>query len=89
MEIDSAPVEIDELRRSVDRLKLEELALKKEKDDASKARLEKLRQDLKVRSAELAELQARWEKERASLNRVGELKERLDSLRVQADRAQR
>jgi ATP-dependent Clp protease ATP-binding subunit ClpB len=89
MEIDSAPVEIDELRRSVDRLKLEELALKKEKDDASKARLQKLRDDLKDKSAELAGLQERWEKERASLNRVGELKEKLDTLRVQADRAQR
>ena len=89
MEIDSAPVEIDELRRSVDRLKLEELALKKEKDDASKARLQKLRDDLKEKGVVLAELQERWERERASLNRVGELKEKLDSLRMQADRAQR
>ncbi len=89
MEIDSAPVEIDELRRSVDRLKLEELALKKEKDDASKARLQKLRDDLKEKSAILDDLQTRWEHERASLNRVGELKEKLDALRMQADRAQR
>ncbi|TFC50725.1 AAA family ATPase [Cryobacterium sp. TMT1-21] len=89
MEIDSAPVEIDELRRSVDRLKLEELALKKEKDDASKARLEKLRTDLAEREVNLKELQARWDKERASLNRVGELKERLDTARIAADRAQR
>ncbi|SMG27509.1 ATP-dependent Clp protease ATP-binding subunit [Agreia pratensis] len=89
MEIDSAPVEIDELRRSVDRLKLEELALKKEKDDASKERLEKLREDLKTRGATLKELQDRWEKERASLNRVGELKEKLDAARMKAERAQR
>ncbi|HEY0258934.1 MAG TPA: AAA family ATPase [Lacisediminihabitans sp.] len=89
MEIDSAPVEIDELRRSVDRLKLEELALKKEKDDASKQRLEKLRADLTAKSEELAGLQARWEKERSALNRVGELKEKLDALRMQAERAQR
>lgn len=89
MEIDSAPVEIDELRRSVDRLKLEELALKKEKDEASKARLEKLREDLARRAAELEELQERWERERASLNRVGELKNRLDALRIAAERAQR
>jgi ATP-dependent Clp protease ATP-binding subunit ClpB len=89
MEIDSAPVEIDELRRSVDRLKLEELALKKEKDDASKARLQKLRDDLKEKSAILADLQARWEQERASLNRVGELKGKLDTLRMEAERAQR
>jgi ATP-dependent Clp protease ATP-binding subunit ClpB len=89
MEIDSAPVEIDELRRSVDRLKLEELALKKEKDDASKERLQKLRDDLKTRGAALDELQQRWERERASLNRVGELKEKLDAARMKAERAQR
>ena len=89
MEIDSAPVEIDELRRSVDRLKLEELALKKEKDDASKERLAKLREDLQVRQGTLAELQARWDKERASLNRIGELKEKLDNARSRAERAQR
>ena len=89
MEIDSSPVEIDELRRSVDRLKLEELALKKEKDDASKARLVKLRSDLSERQANLGELQARWDAERASLNRVGELRERLDTARIESDRAQR
>ncbi|MBG6212705.1 MAG: AAA family ATPase [Cryobacterium sp.] len=89
MEIDSSPVEIDELRRSVDRLKLEELALKKEKDDASKARLVKLRSDLDERQANLKELQARWDAERASLNRVGELRERLDAARIESDRAQR
>ncbi|ONI61049.1 ATP-dependent chaperone ClpB [Leifsonia sp. ALI-44-B] len=89
MEIDSAPVEIDELRRSVDRLKLEELALKKEKDEASKQRLEKLREDLRTREAELLELEARWDRERSQLNRVGELKEKLDAARIKADRAQR
>ena len=89
MEIDSAPVEIDELRRSVDRLKLEELALKKEKDDASKQRLEKLRLDLETRSAELGVLQERWDRERAILNRVGELKTQLDAARMSAEKAQR
>ena len=89
MEIDSAPVEIDELRRSVDRLKLEELALKKEKDDASKQRLEKLQEDLSEKQAKLNELNARWEKERSELNKIGDLKTKLDSLRIQADRAQR
>ena len=89
MEIDSAPVEIDELRRSVDRLKLEELALKREKDDASRARLEKLRADLEHRESKLKGLQARWERERADLNRVGNLKEKVDALRMRAERAQR
>jgi ATP-dependent Clp protease ATP-binding subunit ClpB len=89
MEIDSAPVEIDELKRSVDRLKLEELALQKEKDAASKDRLEKLREDLKGRNDKLQELSKRWEAERAELNRVGELKTKLDAIRIEADRAQR
>ncbi|WP_296630918.1 AAA family ATPase [Rhodoluna sp.] len=89
MEIDSAPVEIDELRRAVDRLKLEELALKKEKDQASKERLEKLREDLAEKSERLAALNDRWAKERAELNKVGELKTKLDGLRIAAERAQR
>ena len=89
MEIDSAPLEIDELRRHVDRLKLEELALKKEKDAAAKERLAALRETLKVEQGKLDELQARWERERASLNAVGELKTRLDQARIEAERAQR
>ncbi|MFJ9344372.1 ATP-dependent chaperone ClpB [Streptomyces sp. NPDC101733] len=89
MEIDSSPVEIDELQRSVDRLRMEELALKNESDAASRERLDKLRKDLADREEELRGLTARWEKEKQSLNRVGELKERLDDLRGQAERAQR
>jgi ATP-dependent Clp protease ATP-binding subunit ClpB len=89
MEIDSAPLEIDELRRHVDRLKLEELALKKEKDAASKERLATLRDTLAKEQAQLDGLQARWERERASLNRVGDLKTKLDAARMQAERAQR
>ncbi|MGL3150252.1 ATP-dependent Clp protease ATP-binding subunit [Microbacterium sp. A82] len=89
MEIDSAPVEIDELRRYVDRLKLEDLALKKEKDDASKERLAALREDLAGQQTRLSELQERWERERASLNRVGDLKTKLDAARGDAERAKR
>ncbi|GGR83653.1 chaperone protein ClpB [Streptomyces aureoverticillatus] len=89
MEIDSSPVEIDELQRAVDRLRMEELALSKETDPASKERLEKLRRDLADKEEELRGLTARWEKEKQSLNRVGELKEKLDELRGQAERAQR
>ena len=89
MEIDSAPVEIDELRRQVDRLKLEEMALKKEKDEASKDRLEKLREDLAAKTEKLEGLNERWARERAELNKVGELKTKLDGLRIEADRAQR
>ena len=89
MEIDSAPLEIDELRRHVDRLKLEELALKKEKDAAAKERLAALRATMAEQQEKLDELQARWETERASLNRVGDLKNKLDGARIQAERAQR
>ncbi|WP_282697085.1 ATP-dependent chaperone ClpB [Streptomyces sp. CC208A] len=89
MEIDSSPVEIDELQRAVDRLRMEELALAKETDPASVQRLEKLRRDLADREEELRGLTARWEKEKQSLNRVGELKERLDETRGRAERAQR
>jgi ATP-dependent Clp protease ATP-binding subunit ClpB len=89
MEIDSRPIEIDELQRAVDRLKMEELALAKESDPASVSRLETLRRDLADRSEELASLMTRWDREKAGLNRVGELKKRLDDLRSQLERAQR
>ncbi|MEU2346254.1 ATP-dependent chaperone ClpB [Streptomyces sp. NPDC013082] len=89
MEIDSSPLEIDELQRSVDRLHMEELALRNETDQGSKQRLEKIRRDLADKEEELRGLTARWEKEKQGLNRVGELKERLDELRGQAERAQR
>jgi ATP-dependent Clp protease ATP-binding subunit ClpB len=89
MEIDSSPVEIDELQRSVDRLKMEELALAHESDDASRERLERLRRDLADRSEQLAALTARWDQEKAGLNRVGDLKAQIDELRGQAERLQR
>ncbi|MCS5485732.1 AAA family ATPase [Curtobacterium flaccumfaciens pv. beticola] len=89
MEIDSSPVEIDELKRTVDRLRVEEFALKQEKDDASKARLETLRAELAGRQTLLDELEQRWQAERASLNRIGELKQQLDELNMRSQRAQR
>ncbi|WP_062356938.1 ATP-dependent chaperone ClpB [Herbidospora yilanensis] len=89
MEIDSRPVQIDELQRIVDRLKMEELALAKETDEASVARLERLREELANRQEELNGLVGRWEAEKAGLNRVGDLKMRLDETRSQAERAQR
>ncbi len=89
MEIDSRPVEIDVLQRSVDRLKMEEMALVNEKDDASVERLAKLRAEMADQSEQLDALNARWEREKSGLNRVGELKKRLDDLRGQAERAQR
>ncbi len=89
MEIDSSPVEIDELRRIVDRMKMEELALSRESDPASKERLDRLRADLADRQEQLTALTARWEQEKSGLNRVGELKKKLDDLKGQAERAQR
>ncbi|HKJ12285.1 MAG TPA: ATP-dependent chaperone ClpB, partial [Ornithinimicrobium sp.] len=89
MEIDSSPVEIDELRRTVDRLRMEELHLASESDDASKDRLAILRADLADKQEQLAALDARWQQERSGLNRVGELKQHLDELRTTAERLQR
>jgi ATP-dependent Clp protease ATP-binding subunit ClpB len=89
MEIDSRPVEIDELQRSVDRMRMEELALAKESDPASKERLERLQADLADKQEQLTALVARWDREKASLNKVGELKKQLDDMRSQAERAQR
>src|SRR5690606_37508127 len=92
MELDSSPVEIDSLRRQVDRLTMEELTLAEgigaEDDDAAaRERLAKIRQDLANKREELASLTARWEAEKAGHNRVGDLKARLDELRVAAEKA--
>jgi ATP-dependent Clp protease ATP-binding subunit ClpB len=89
MEIDSSPVEIDQLKRQVDRMRLEELALKKEKDPASKERLAKLREQMAEAEHELAGLEERWARERGGLNRVGDLKKRLDEAVTERDRALR
>jgi ATP-dependent Clp protease ATP-binding subunit ClpB len=89
MEIESSPVEIDDLRRLVDRLTIEELALKKEKDDASKDRLVKLRGELDDKRAALAELQKRWDAEKASLQGVGDLMTKLNEARIDLDLAMR
>jgi ATP-dependent Clp protease ATP-binding subunit ClpB len=89
MEIDSRPVEIDELQRAVDRLHMEELALSKEQDEASKERLAKLQAERADKQEQLDALNARWQREKSGLNRVGELKKQLDELRVQSEKAQR
>ncbi|HEX5861651.1 MAG TPA: ATP-dependent chaperone ClpB [Nocardioides sp.] len=86
MEHESSPEEIDQLRRHVDRLKMEQFALEKESDDASVERLEKLRADLADREEELRGLEARWEQEKSSLEGEGELRRQLDQLRVEAER---
>mgnify|MGYP002630237736 CR=1 FL=1 len=89
MEIDSSPVEIDALQRQVDRLRMEELAVAKETDEASKERLQKLRDEIADKDEELRGLRARWDAEKSGLDRVGEIKVLIDDLRATADRAQR
>ncbi|MGV3732024.1 MAG: ATP-dependent Clp protease ATP-binding subunit [Microcella sp.] len=89
MEIESSPVELDELKRAVTRLEIEELALKKEKDEASKARLAKLREELAEKTAQRDALEKRWAAEKSGLTAVGELKTRLNDARIELDRAMR
>jgi ATP-dependent Clp protease ATP-binding subunit ClpB len=89
MEIESSPEEIDQLRRQVERIKMEEFALEKENDDASRERLEVLRADLANREEELRALEARWAAEKSSLEGEGELRRRLDTVRMQAEKLMR
>ncbi len=89
MEIDSSPIEIDELRRNVDRMRMEEFALARESDSASKERLKRLRAEMSAKEEELKALRARWESEKTDLDRIGVIKEKIDSTRVLAERKQR
>jgi ATP-dependent Clp protease ATP-binding subunit ClpB len=89
MEIDSRPVEVDEVERLVRRLEIEEMALAKESDDASRDRLEKLRSELADQKEKLAELTTRWQNEKNAIDVVRELKEQLDTLRGESERAER
>ncbi len=89
MEIESSPEEIDQLRRQVDRLKMEEFALAKESDDASRERLEALRADLADKEEELRGLEVRWEREKSELEGEGALRRQLDQLRIEADKLTR
>ena len=86
MEHESSPEEIDQLRRQVERLKMEEFALAKETDDASVDRLATLRKDLADREEELRGLEARWEREKDQLQGEGELRRQLDQLKIEADK---
>lgn len=89
MEIDSSPEEIDTLRRDVDRMKMEVFAVEKEDDPASRQRLDRLRTDMADKQEALRGLEARWQAEKAGLNKVGELKTQIDSLRTTAEKHQR
>ncbi len=89
MEIDSSPEEIDQLRRTVDRMTMQQMALEKEADASSLERLNRLKAELADAQEELRSLEARWEAEKQGLNRVGDLKKQIDELRSEADRALR
>ena len=89
MQIDSSPQEIDELERIVRRLEIEEIALQKESDAASAQRLEHLREELADQRERLGEMKARWENEKAEVNKVQSAKEELERLRNESEIAER
>ncbi|MEC9180038.1 MAG: AAA family ATPase, partial [Actinomycetota bacterium] len=89
MEIDSSPVEIDVLQRQVDRLRMEELAISQETDEASKERLEKIRAEIADKEEVLLGMRVRWDAEKQGLDRIGEIKVLIDDLRAVANKAQR
>ncbi|MEW5810866.1 MAG: ATP-dependent chaperone ClpB [Actinomycetota bacterium] len=88
-EIDSMPAELDEISRRVTRLEIEEAALSKEADPASKSRLEELRRELADLRAEADSMHAQWDAERQAIKRVQELREQLEQLRRDAEDAER
>src|SRR5215475_5082593 len=89
MEIDSRPVEVDEIERAVRRLEIEEMALAKEPDPASAQRLERLRRELADKRETLSALSDRWRNEKAHIQKISAAKEQLETLRGEADRAER
>ncbi|SHN84750.1 ATP-dependent Clp protease ATP-binding subunit ClpB [Geodermatophilus obscurus] len=89
MEIDSRPVEVDEVERAVRRLEIEEMALAKEDDPSSVERLATLRADLADKRQQLDELTARWQQDKSAIVRIQQIKEELERARLEAERAER
>lgn len=93
MELDSSPVEVDEKRRQVDRLKMEAAYLadseSEDSDEQTKSRLADLRAEIAKEQQVLDDLNVRWESEKASRNKVGDLRAQLDKLNTQLERAMR
>ena len=89
MEIDSMPVELDEVRRRIMQLEIEREALRKEKDQASKDRLAKLEKDLADLKEQDTELRSHWEQEKDAIQAGRQLKEQLEKVRVEVEQAQR
>ncbi len=88
-EIDSMPAELDELTRRVTRMEIEEAALAKEEDAASRTRLEELRHELTGLRTEADAVRARWEGERHTLHRLQDLRQEIERVRREADQAER
>jgi ATP-dependent Clp protease ATP-binding subunit ClpB len=88
-EIDSLPAELDEVSRKVMQLEIEREALRKETDQASRARLEALESELKEKNSEMASLKSRWESEKASVGRLRKIKQQIDSAKQEIERAER
>ena len=88
-EIDSLPVELDEVSRKVMQLEIEREALRKETDAGSRARLETLEQELAEKNRELAALKARWEAEKASVGRLRKIRQQIEGVKQEIERAER
>src|SRR5207237_2237087 len=89
IEIDSMPVEIDEVERRVKQLEIERAALKKETDPVSKERLQKLEQELADLRERSAGMKAHWQQEKERIDRIRTLKARIEEARMEAERAER
>lgn len=88
-ELDSMPVELDELRRRVMQLEIEEAALKKETDKLSTARLETLQKELAELKEEFNSKKAQWENEKTSVDKLNKLREEIEDIRSQIKKAER
>ena len=89
IEIDSLPTEIDEIERKIVQLEIEREALKKESDPASKERLSKIEEELANLREESDALKARWKEEKGMIQRIRDIKEQIDKLKVEAEQKQR
>jgi len=89
MEIDSKPEEMDKLDRRLIQLKIEQVALKKEKDDASKKRLNILQEEIKNLEKEYSDLEEIWKKDKAALQGAQQYKEKLEAARIELESERR
>lgn len=89
MEVESKPIELDEIDRKIIQLKIEQAALQKEDDNASKQRLSALSAELETLEKKSSEITSLWQAEKTKLNKVNELKTKLDQTRFELEKAQR